>query len=210
MNFSVSSLFTSIFGVASPLIRRYRMAEEDLGTADARYKLFLTPVAKDDEQFDSNLGTPVQFPMAFQAGTYNTMNKGVIEQVQVDGMKLPYASVASFSRAKRFTETYMSGHKGSVIEQYGFEPWQIRIQGLIIRDNDYKVQSVADQVQELLKYADLCDAIQVKGKVFEWYKISHVAIIDISFPASRDLDMNVVKPYEMTLKSVEPIELILP
>lgn len=206
----VSTLFSDVFGVASPLVRRYKITEKESDAVTGKYNLHFTPEAKDDETFDSTLGTPVQFPMSFNAGTYNRMNKGAIEQISMPGMRLPYTSVASFSRAKRLTETFMSGHKGSVLEQFGFEPWQIKVQGFMIKYGDYQVQTIADQVKELLQYEELCDAIEVKGKVFEWYKISHVAIIDVSFPADRHLDMSVIKPFEMTLKSVEPIELIVP
>jgi hypothetical protein len=205
----ISTLFTQVFGIAAPLIRKYKVTQDESNSALAKYNVHFEPAERDHDSVDTILGTIHQFPMEFVAGNYNVMNNGIIENISVDGMRLPYTSVASFSRAKRFTETYMSGYKGSVIEQYGWEPWHIRIQGFIIKENDYKLQSIADQVKEMQKYEELCDAIKVKGKVFEWLKIHQVAIVSINYPDARDLDMSVVKPYEMILKSVEPIELIL-
>lgn len=206
----ISTLFTQVFGIAGPLVRKYNVSQDESNNSHAKYNVHLTPVEREPDDVETILGTIHQFPMAFEGGGYNTMNNGIIERIVVPGMWLPYTSVASFTRAKRVTETYMSGYKGSVTEQYGFEPWDIRIQGFIIKDNDSKLQSVGDQVKELQLYDELCDAIKVKGKVFEWLKIHHIKIRSITYPSARDLDMSVVKPYEISASSDEPIELILP
>lgn len=205
----ISTLFTQVFGIAAPMIRRYNVIMDESNNALAKYNVHFEPVGKEADDIETVLGTIHQFPMAFVAGNYNIMNNGIVEQESRRGMYLPYTSVASFSRTKRETETYMSGHKGSVTEQYGFEPWDIRIQGFIIKNNDYNIQSVGDQVKELQSYEELCDSIQVKGKIFEWLKIHQVKIKSITYPSARDLDMNVVKPFEISAKSDEPIELML-
>ena len=115
----------------------------------------------------------------------------------------------SFSREKRDTETYMSSQKTVVIEQYGFEPWKIKIQGFIIKGNDDKKRSVQDQVIELQRYEEVCDAIEVGGTLFEWLKINHVSIKKISYPAARKLNIDVCRPFEIDLISIEPLELVL-
>lgn len=207
----ISTLFTQVFGITGSMIRRYAVTSKDTTDNSKNiYNVFLEDETEEEENLTNMLGLPVQFPMGLVAGKYNYIKNGVVDNKQYGGMMLPYTSVASFSRSKRLTETYMSGYKGSVIEQYGFEPWNIRIQGFMIAGQDQKITSVADQVKDLQQYEEVCDAIEVKGKVFEWLKINRVAIMSINYPEARDLDMTIIKPYEMQLKSVEPIELILP
>ena len=204
----INTLFTQVFGLAAPLLRKYTPPADDSSLTGLKYNINITKEVE-EEELKTNLGTPVQFPMWFKEGSYNVINAGEIERLPFEELLMPYTSVATFSRAKRETETYMSGHKGSVIEQYGFEAWQIKIQGLIIKGNDKKGQSVADQIKELQKYEEISDSIEVRGKVFEWLKINHVYIKNINYPAARNFNLDVVIPFEMNLRSVEPIELIL-
>lgn len=204
----IDTLFTQVFGLAGPSLRKYTPPAEDQSTAGLKYSINITKET-DEEEVKSNLGTPVSFPMWFKDGQYNVVNAGEIERLPFTELLLPYTSVATFSRAKRETETYMSGHKGSVIEQYGFEPWDIKIQGFIIKGNDKKKQSVADQMKELQEREEISDSIEVRGKVFEWLKINHIYMKKIDYRPARNLNLDVIMPYEMSLRSVEPIELIL-
>jgi hypothetical protein len=199
-----------VFGIAGPFIRTYHPNLQDSDPANLPYTINTDAQEDDDEVITSNLGTPVHFPMAFVGGTYYTMNNGIIEQTTRDGMWLPYTSVAGFYRAKRCTITPMSGYEGAVIEQYGFEPWRIKVQGFIIREGDSKLQSVDEQVRELESYEALADSIKVRGRVFERLKISQVYIEDIDYPPARNLNAKQIQPYEMKLTSVKPIQLILP
>jgi len=204
----ISTLFTQVFGIAPGLTRKYTVSEDKSESSDKKYKIYFEKESEDSEGIKTQLGTPVQFPMGIDGGTYNKRNKGVIEKTSLPGMWLPFTSVASFTRSKRITETFMGGHQGSVIEEYGFEAWDIRIQGFILK-NEYNVFSVEDKVKEMQQYEDLSDAVELKGKVFEWLKIYRAAILNITYPSARDLDLNHIRPYEMTLRSVQPIELII-
>lgn len=206
----LSSLFTQVFGILGPLTRRYKIKLNKNNPADVTYTIDVEDEEKEQAEVMSNLGTPVEFPMAFNRGNYYKMNKGVIETVSMEWMYLPFTSVASFTRAKRRTKTYMNGQKGGVTEIYGFESWSIQIQGFIIKGNDKDNTSVEEQVRALQEWENLTDAISVHGKVFDWLGISKVEIVSITYPSARDLNMTQIKPYEMTLESVEPIELILP
>lgn len=198
----VDTILTQVFGLIGPHIRRFTLTPEQEDTM------------LEEEQVDvySMLGTPVQFWMSFIGReNFKKRSQGNIIEVSLPGMYLPFTSVASFTRAKRYTETYMNGQEGSVIEEYGFEPWQIRIQGLILKDDKSLTSgksSVEDQVKEMLKYEALSDSIEVRGKMFEWLGIDEVAITSIHFPEAKGYDQAVVKPYEMILRSVTPIELI--
>lgn len=207
----INTLFTEVFGIADARIRSYDInANNRPDSPNIKFNLNVEEAEQDDEIIMSNIGTPVHFPMGIIGGNYNIFNNGVIESVARDGMWLPYTSVAGMQRSKRATETFMGGDVGDVIEQYGFESWDIRIQGFIIKDNDSKVQSVADQVKELQSYEELADAVQLRGKGFEIRKISRAWIKSITYPMARPLNINSVIPYEMNLKSVKPIQLILP
>ena len=208
----INSLFTQVFGIAGPLIRSYKIPPEEKKTKNLNYQVgqIDSPEVTQDT-IKSSLGTPVNFWMAFVGGEYNKRISGEITQVSRTGMYLPFTSVATFSRAHRWTETFMSGQEGSVIEEYGFEPWDIRIQGFILRNDKNLVSgksTIEDQVKELELYEGLSDAIGVKGRVFEWLGINKVAFGKIEYPAARDLNMEVVKPYEIFARSIVPLELI--
>lgn len=208
----IDSLFTQVFGIAGPLIRRYSIPPGEKQTNNLAYQ----PGAEDsqsvtEDNITSSIGTPVNFWMAFQPGDYNKRVSGEIKKVSRRGLYLPFTSVATFSRSHRWTETFMSGQEGSVIEEYGFEPWDIRIQGFILRNDKDLVSgksSIEDQVKELQLYEGLSDAIGVKGRVFEWLGINKIAFGKIEYPAARDLNMEVVKPYEIYARSVVPLELV--
>jgi hypothetical protein len=191
----IPSLFTQVFGISGILMSKFKPPDEE---------------NQDPEMLTSNLGTPVQFPMGLVGSNYNVRQNGRIVKKFIKGVWLPFTSVASFSRAKRTTETYMSGQNGSIIEEYGFEPWEIRVQGFIIKNDKaliYGDSTVEDQIRELLQWEGLSDAVGVKGRAFEVRNIHKVAILGITFPDARGSNIEVIQPYEMKLRSVEPIEL---
>lgn len=207
----ISTLFTQVFGLSPILIKTYKINQEEAKNYNPAYAIQVGQET-DPDQLTSNLGTPVQFPMGFVGDyEYNIRRNGRISKKLMKGTWLPFTSVASFSRSKRTTETFMSGQNGSVIEEYGFEPWEIRIQGFIIKNDKALISgesTVEQQERELLEWEGLSDAISVKGRGFEVRNIHKVAILGISFPDSRNSNIEVVKPYEMRLRSVEPIELV--
>jgi hypothetical protein len=177
----------------------------------SRYKPGQLPVETETNIY-SRLGTPVHFAMGFDGRTdYKMRVNGEIQEVSRKGMYLPFTSVASFTRSKRTTETYMLGQEGSIIEDYGFEPWNIRVQGLIIKDDKELVSgksTVEEQVRELQSYEQLCDAIQLKGKLFEWLGIFEASIMSINYPELKNYNPEYVMPFEMNLRSSTPLELI--
>jgi Domain of unknown function (DUF6046) len=188
-------------------LRKYTPPTEEGEAAEIKYAIpAVAPI--DEGTFKSNLNTPVQFPMWFQAGVYNIMTGGEIAGVSFSEMYLPWTSVVSFSRSKRITKTYMSSQKSVVVEQYGFEPWDIKIKGFIIKGNNKERTSVAEQVKDMQRFEEISDSIKVGGSVFEWLKISEVSIEKISYPDARDLNMEIIKPFEISMISIEPDELV--
>ena len=208
----LNTLFTQVFGISEGLIRTYNLPQQDQEGYNPKYSFETPENALDPEMITSQLGTPVQFPMGFTGDyEYNVRRNGRIEKQFMRGMWLPFSSVASFSQNTRITETFMSGQDGSVIEEYGLEPWDIRVQGFIIKNDKALVSgesSVEDQVRELQQWRNLSDAIGVKGRLFEVLDIHKVAILGISYPEAKNLDAEVIRPYEMRLRSVKPIELV--
>jgi len=207
----INTLFTQVFGIAYPMIKRFEIPGEPKAPEGVLFKVGEIITEEDYDLVYSSLNTPVHFWMGFDGGDYLKREQGVLKKVFRKGMYLPFTSVATIGQAKRWEETPMSGQEGAVIEEYGFEPWDIRIQGFIIKNDQERVtgkSSVEDQVKELLSYWKLSDSVKVKGKIFEWLDIHRVAIHRINFPEARQLDMNVVKPYEIVMRSVEPLELI--
>ena len=203
----LNSLFTSVFGILSPMIRRYHVPPEEKNNNTFYFEIGETnqPEVSEDT-IQSYLGTPINFWMKFNKGTYKKRFNGELKDVQREDMYLPHASVATFSRAKRYTETYMSGQEGSVIEEYGFEPWDIRIQGFIL--NNAQEGDVEAQVKLLSKWEGLSDAIEVSGRVFEWLQIKKLSIRKIDFMPSKTLNLESVMPFEISARSVTAVELI--
>lgn len=203
----VNTLFTQVFGLAGPLIRRFNVPPEEKKKVELNYEVGnvqAEPVTEDNVQ--SSIGTPVNFWMKFLKGKYNQRINGDIKQVDRDNLYLPFTSVATFMRQKRYTETFMSGQEGSVIEEYGFEPWDIRIQGFVLRGEG--AGSIEDQVKQMQQFENLSDAIEVNGRLFQWLRIHKIAFTTIDWKPMRNLNLEQVLPYEIKARSVEPIELV--
>lgn len=207
----LDTLFTQVFGIGAALTRHYKVPSDEQNQANLKFTVNMGTEITED-LITSQLGTPVQFPMGFVGNeSYNYRKNGKMDKKFLRGLWLPFTSVASFTRAKRITETFMSAQEGSVIEEYGFEPWDIRIQGFIIKNDKSLVvgnSTIEDQVKELQQWEGLSDSVSVKGKIFEWLDIHKIAILKIAYPEARELNMEVVKPFEITARSVKPIELL--
>lgn len=208
----INTLFTQVFGLAAPLIRTYKVPPEEKRADTVYYEIGDTnaePVNEDN--VTSSIGTPVNFWMKFEGGDYRKREKGELRSVTLNECYLPFTSVATFRRAKRYTETFMSGQEGSVIEEYGFEPWDIRIQGFILRNDKAALtgkSTVEEQLKQLQMFENLSSSIRVKGKLFEWLNIHEIAFTEIDYPAAKNLNMDAIKPFEIKARSVQPIELV--
>jgi hypothetical protein len=151
----------------------------------------------------SKLGTPVVFPITFLGGVYNTYQDGRIVDVELEDYMLPFTAIADFKRSKIKQKTRISGGNGSVKELFGFDDWQINIQGFIIGDGEYPEQDI----MKLLAYEQLADSIKVQGKVFELLNIYEIDINEIDIKQMKGYP-NVV-PFSISCESNEPTELIL-
>ncbi len=151
----------------------------------------------------SYLRTPVYMPVTLKGGTYNRLNKGKIETVTLADLRLPDTTLCDFQRQKNLIETPINGGKGTVTEMWAFEDWQIKIYGLIYpTDVDMKTQ-----LQRLLEFEDITDAVEVKSDFFETLKISQIIIKSIELPQLKGQQN--VRPFNLVCKSNEPVELII-
>ena len=164
-----------------------------------------------DDVFTENcyLGTPVFFPVTFLAGNYQVYRKGKIEKIDVDPFRLPLATMVSFRRRKRSTETPVCAGQGSVTETYSLENWEIDFQGLCLDEPRHPqgADTFLKQERRLLDFAELVDAINVKGDLFTMKGIHALKINDIDFRQNKGKPR--VMGYELRCSSIEPIELII-
>lgn len=208
----LNTLFTQVFSLAGPLIRRYKIPKEQESTEFEPYYDFgeLEEEEIRDDEVKSLLGTPVRFWMKFAGAgrDYNKRINGDIKKVKRSDLMLPFTSVATFSRAHRKTVTYMSGANEPVIEEYGFEAWDIRIQGLILNNEGNK--TIEQWIEALEKFEGLSDSIPVEGGLFDVLKIRNIAFDNIKWLPRRELNLESVLPFEIDAMSDGPVELLNP
>ncbi|MBL7902950.1 MAG: hypothetical protein JNK73_13215 [Bacteroidia bacterium] len=202
----VNTLFTQVFGLAGQFIRRYQIPENEQGQNLPQYELGESEEEVTEDTITSSLGTPVHFWMAFGEGEYFKRVKGDLEKVQRERLILPYSSIATFTRAKRKTVTYMSGCEGPIVEEYGFEAWNIRIQGFVLNKEGDK--TIEQQVKAMQLFENLSDSVKVEGKLYEWLGITNIAFDQISWLPKRESNNLSAMPFEINAMSLQAIELI--
>jgi hypothetical protein len=198
----ISSIYKQAFNielfdnVSFPNVQSSRQANPEI--------LFpnVTGEAQKDKYF-SYLKLPVQMPVIFKGGNYKKLNKGKIETLKVADLRLADTTLVDFSRAKNLITTPINGGNGTVTEFYSFDDWQIKIYGLIFpTDTDTDTQ-----LKSLLDFEGLADAISVENEIFSLLDIHQIEIISIDLPQLKaQFD---VRPFTLTCKSTEALELIL-
>lgn len=169
----------------------------------------ITVVEDINEAFEmSALGTKILFPIRFLEGTYKQYNKeGEIVDKKLGTMRLPIASVISFSRSKLMTTTKINGGRGTVKEIYGFDDWKITINGFFLPDDSqpegYKTPS--EQEKQLFKFENLASSIEVGCELFTEKKIKYLTIESINVEPMRGKPK--IRAFTINALSDEPIEL---
>jgi len=156
----------------------------------------------------SALGTPILFPIKFVKGSYKRYNQsGEIEVTQMGEFRLPIASIIDFRRAKIIGTTKVNGGRGSVKEIYGFDDWQITINGFIIPDDSQTqgFKTIEQQEAELTKWDNLACAIEVDCPLFTNKRIKYITITEMTFSPMRGRPK--IRTFTITALSDEPIEL---
>lgn len=204
--FAVAGILGDIFGISSPVFLPWGKSPE--------YSVQSFPNVEiiDVEPADTvtDFGVPVYGAFEFKEGTYNTYDKmtGQVKTVKMTGMAMPYSCIAEFSRPMIMTQTSVLGATGSVKEVYGIDDWNIRIRGIAMDNTIWGIGLTAqEQINDLVKWRDICDAIGITGKIFNEKEIYRIAIKDMSIrPVEGRWG---VIPFEIDAVSDEPIELMI-
>lgn len=208
MEYNIPNLFLEGFGLKVNSMYR---PELSTGNPDAPTGLFtgLEIVEDINDAYEmSALGTPILWPILFSEGNYKKYNdRGEIVTKKMGDFRLPIASIISFRRDKRMTETNINGGKDSVKEIYGFSSWVVTINGFLIPDGSQPqgFKNPLEQEKELVKWDDLASSVDVFGELFAVRKIKSLTIKGISFDPMRGKPN--VRAYTINALSDQPIEL---
>lgn len=156
----------------------------------------------------SEFNLPVFGVVKFRGGSYNAYDlKGRVVKQTMSDFTLPYSCIVDFSREKIITETQTLGGTGTVKELYGLGDWQITINGIAF-DNRLGGDNEAQRtIEELTRWATICDSISVEGDIFDLRDIDNIVI--------RRFDVKPIEakfsviPFTIEAASDEPIELII-
>lgn len=203
--FAVAGILGDIFGISSPVFLPWGKSPQYASQSFPNVELI------DVEQADTitSFGVPVYGTFYFRAGQYNTYDKnGRIVKIRMHDMVMPYSCIAEFSRSMNMTQTEVLGASGTVKEIFGLGDWNIRIRGLALDNSIWQTGLTAqEQIDELVKWRNVCDAIEVSGKIFNDKDIYRITI--------RDMQIRPVEgrwgvvPFEIDAISDEPIELMI-
>jgi hypothetical protein len=204
----LANLFMQAFGVKIGGIYR---PEQASGNAEDPTGFFTGVEIVEDEN-DTNhksaFGTQILFPIVFQSGPYQQYNRdGEIETKNMESFRLPIASIVSFRRDKIMGVTRINGGHGTVKEIYGFDDWQVSINGFLIPDGSQPqgFKTPFEQEKELVKWDNLASSIEVFGKPFTVHKIKRLTIKSISFEPMRGKPN--IRTFTITAISDDAIEL---
>lgn len=155
------------------------------------------------------MGTPVVGAFGFCAGSYHTYTaKGQMGQVEMADFLFPYATMVTFSRTMNMTQTKVIGNAGTVKEIYGLDDWGIQIQGICLTDRDRPAhQTAAEQMDELVRWRNVADRINVNGRLFSNKDIYALCIKSFSITPQQGRPGAI--PFSIEAVSDEPIELVL-
>jgi len=136
------------------------------------------------------LGTPYWFPITFLAksrGYWKYDNGKLYRDTGMADFRLPLTSICKFSRQKDITRTRVNGDGGGVTEIFGFMPWQITIQGVILPEPNQPQgkTSIRDVIEELVSWDDVVDGIEVLGHQFAMRGIDMITIDEIQIDQER-------------------------
>lgn len=156
----------------------------------------------------SQFGTPVLDSFTFEMGEYNTYKQGALVKTTMPDFLLPYATIVSFTRSMNMTQTKTLGNNGTVKEIYGLDDWEINIQGICLTDDTRPAQRTADeQADELIRWRQVADTINVRGDIFANKNIYALCIKSLSINPEQGRPG--VIPFTIEAVSDEPVELIL-
>lgn len=207
-SYNIAQIFTAAFGVNQASV--FKTVYDQSGLRDLLNGYQGVQVVEEEEEAGrlSHLGTPIIYPITLQGGTYKKFSAtGELIEIQMADFELPAVTLSTFRRAKNVSKTRLSAGYGTVKEMYGFDDWQIDINGLCLRDPAHP-QAVAalEQSIQLQQYEDLAASIPVLSRLFNDKGIDNIVIEDISF--GQIPGRPGVIPFTMRCVSDQPDELL--
>lgn len=206
----VTDIIRQIFGINSPIYIPW--GKEKYYQAKEYSNIQYLPEEIDDAIATSSFGDriPVVGLIKFDAGEYNIYNKhtGAVEKAGYGDYTLPHSCIVEFSRNTNITKTNVLGSSGTVKEIYGLDDWQITIRGIAMTTRDGNGETAQEQIEALVRWTNICDAIGVESSIFRRKEIYSIAIESFSeYPVVGR--WNAV-PFQINAISAAPIDLILP
>jgi hypothetical protein len=208
MDYTIQKLFKEAFGVNVSGIYMPSTSKGAQAPKEGLYNGIEVTEDVAEAIRKSHLGTPILFPVTFLGGSYQKYNfKGEIERVNYSDFELPASCIIDFSRAKNMSTTKLSGSYTTVKEIYGFDDWQITINGFFLPDpaQPQGFFKPLDQEKELVKWDELACAIDVLCPLFADKNISSISIHSLDIKALRGQPN--IRPFSIRATSDEPIEL---
>lgn len=103
--------------------------------------------------------------------------------------EFPIASIVTFTREKNVVKTPILGGHGTVKEIFGFDDWQIQIDGIIFTDASKRdiergqeaFVTMTEQMNQIQQIDKIAGSIKVTGDVFSFKEITRIVIESISF-----------------------------
>lgn len=204
IRYHVSELFQLAFGINIPIYITDPLRRD--APANISYAGLETIPEYVSADSTSWMGTPIMFSATFGGGSYNRYKmNGELERVQLNDFVLPPATMFQFRRAKNINRTNVLGSNGTVKEIFGFDDWVIDVRGLCL---DEPTRSAQSQLEELIRWENLADSIEVSGSQFSSRGLMRVAIAEWS--DSIPQGQPGVVAFQMQLMGDDPMEFGLP
>lgn len=210
IRYDIGQLFQAAFGINSPIYITepfLRQAPPHFDWSGVDVLPTLEEQINETELPQSWMGTPIVFEAAFvgEAESYLRYKlNGELEEVELPDMVFPAATMFSFRRSKNITRTNVLGSNGTVKEIYGFDDWMIDVRGLCL---PIPGKTSLQQLEELLQWEKLADAIKISGSLFRKMDIFRVAMADFAYNIPQGKPD--VVAFTMQLYSDDPLELQL-
>lgn len=163
---------------------------------------------EDKKVRDSYLGTPVLTHIVFAGQEYQLFDKdGKLTKKRYDDFELPVATLVSIARRKKIIETPVS--TGTVKELFGFNEWDININGFCLPDPNQpqKLTTPQQQIDMLRKWEQIADSIRLKGSLAIHPDIHNIVIKDFNTWELKGMPDMI--PFSIKAISDRPVELIL-
>jgi hypothetical protein len=186
MNYSIppiSNLFLEAFGLTIGGVYKPEVSSGNPNDTSHLFQGIRSVKIIEESKEISGCGTPIIYPLYFGEDSYKKYNnKGEIIIVNMGEFRLPIASVVSFRRDKIMGVTRLNGGISTVKEIYGFDDWQVTINGFLIPDGSQPqgLTTPLEQEKELLKWDSLASSVKVFSELFTLYGIKNLTIKGIN------------------------------